>query len=1118
MSVGGFLVMIALVLGLIFPYFAVAYAESSISPMSATLPPPETNPSVPAVVEPTVSPSQPAQGAPTRDDLGVRSLPLLSDSTRALWLADPTTALIEANERVFGTENPFGPYEQLRDRWDGDWNEVMEIMDEGDYVDWLAGAPELITPMFETTPPAEGDVLDLAALLVFLNASGDAYGAASEYGTDLQFHAFVAVALLQSAARTFDTCDSHLAYAHALTLDWPSWPDAEAQMDEAVAACGDDPTAAIARNYLDLARATETPTIEEPFDYANFAPPLWAPFIDTFQEVQTSHADNPAGWIGEGDTYLSAAFQMQEQGAQPFAVQAFFQAADTAYTQALTLTTSADVQLSLARAKGFLGNHEEAEAILQTLPDALQHSAHGISLRREILLERDDFKGAAAVPDAEPASPTAVTYGPWSDLGFDPNELTGQQDVTRVDDLLYSQDRGGGSITWNYGHTPSFRMAEDGGAYPFQLDMLILTRDWVPAQKRYCTNEDGYPDDNSPPCLIVWVGGEPDELSTEALDYWQNLLRTHGLMDQARQLVSGFVAVDFPLPTAKERLGEIEFLEGRWDEAAAASRAAIQDYELAKAQEDPDYPSVEGLFFNNTGPAWAGIRYATALRKLGKFTEALDALSSLNNVYDDNLIDFFAAYERAAISFDKGNHAEVLTLTESTIAIGREVETEQRWTILTGAEAQLGALSALELGEFDTARDYATQAVATDPYNPLFQEALAEAERKAGGKAPTEPTATDEPTAGSTEEQTYPASDPEGTETGDATEGSEVAIAAYREALALNPSLFSTWNNLGALLFETGESDEALQSFEQAVSLRPDYATAWFNVGVAEAARPGFLHFLRSQGALGKAGLLDAGFKDEGMSIAFDEEIYDSGLDLSKQLPANWQLTDTVRSRPTLLALGILVMVGARIVWALGSTWMVGNQLERTWRNASRSRRWAFRLWFWQPTPLLTSVVTLGALLMVTGVTGLRESLLVGVLIAAALALHAILPRLMTAEPIRQGSFLPGSFITAGLAFVGVGFAPPAPFATTDNTLSARAHRIAIVALALVVVTYGVAAWMTGVPTARSLALAAMVLISSAMLPIPPLDGSGLGLRRWFEVLASMVVGAGTVALALGVV
>ena len=62
------------------------------------------------------------------------------------------------------------------------------------------------------------------------------------------------------------------------------------------------------------------------------------------------------------------------------------------------------------------------------------------------------------------------------------------------------------------------------------------------------------------------------------------------------------------------------------------------------------------------------------------------------------------------------------------------------------------------------------------------------------------------------------------------------ALTLYQDALQKNPDSWMAHNNVGALLFEAGRSQEAIQHYQQALQIKPDYPDAHSNLGVALAA------------------------------------------------------------------------------------------------------------------------------------------------------------------------------------------------------------------------------------------------------------------------------------------
>ena len=61
------------------------------------------------------------------------------------------------------------------------------------------------------------------------------------------------------------------------------------------------------------------------------------------------------------------------------------------------------------------------------------------------------------------------------------------------------------------------------------------------------------------------------------------------------------------------------------------------------------------------------------------------------------------------------------------------------------------------------------------------------------------------------------------------------AIASYERAIALNPDMFESYNNLGALYFKNGNYQSAQADFTQALRVRPDSTASRFNLGLCYA-------------------------------------------------------------------------------------------------------------------------------------------------------------------------------------------------------------------------------------------------------------------------------------------
>ena len=75
-------------------------------------------------------------------------------------------------------------------------------------------------------------------------------------------------------------------------------------------------------------------------------------------------------------------------------------------------------------------------------------------------------------------------------------------------------------------------------------------------------------------------------------------------------------------------------------------------------------------------------------------------------------------------------------------------------------------------------------------------------------------------------------------------------------------------------------------------------------------------------------------------------------------------------------------------------------------------------------------------------------------------------------------------------------------------------RRIGLIAVGGATLLYAAGAWITAVPTARTATTIGLVLVSSALVPINPLDGARLGLNRWIDLLITACLIAATVLFA----
>jgi tetratricopeptide (TPR) repeat protein len=60
----------------------------------------------------------------------------------------------------------------------------------------------------------------------------------------------------------------------------------------------------------------------------------------------------------------------------------------------------------------------------------------------------------------------------------------------------------------------------------------------------------------------------------------------------------------------------------------------------------------------------------------------------------------------------------------------------------------------------------------------------------------------------------------------------EEALATYRKAISIDPSIAEVHVNMGAVLGHLGRTDEAIACYRKAIQLRPDLVIAYFNLGI----------------------------------------------------------------------------------------------------------------------------------------------------------------------------------------------------------------------------------------------------------------------------------------------
>lgn len=555
----------------------------------------------------------------------------------------------------------------------------------------------------------------------------------------------------------------------------------------------------------------------------------------------------------------------------------------------------------------------------------------------------------------------------------------------------------------------------------------------------------------------------------------QDLWRFARRWDKARAVTARWRRARPRDPRAADRAGEIEFLAG---DHAAAARAFDTAARLAREQSAGWSPD----------EALALVKRGTALKRAGRFDEALDALRAGDEVASRALVHVGREQAGNAIYHARSQAADVALRRRRFADAVDEYAAARRFARpRTDAEQVVEvvdnnlAIAEVFAGRPDRGLRAARRAVASDPLNPLFRQTEGFALARLG--RPRE------------------------------------AAIAYRRAVAADPSLFPAWNDLGVMLARSGRDREAVDALRRAVGVRRGYATAWFNLGVT-LERLGPRQWPAAQGALARAIRLDGELRERERTLLTDERLYVTNLDLSKPLPPEWDFASSQRgwAVPSIgFALVLLLgLQGARAAAARGVVAAAPKWLEAVRDLLARLPRTLASL-----TPSAVAVAVTVAVFLWPAIRGVSAGASELVLLAAGLlALVALVMRVRAlaaravGAPLRQRGWGPALVLAPIVALAGIQWAP-LPVADSGEPPQPRVHLAGpAVAGAAGLVLVVLSAWVE-VPVTRALGVAALVMAASMLTPIAPLDGARLkgAATAWSAGLALAGV---AVLLALG--
>jgi tetratricopeptide (TPR) repeat protein len=954
----------------------------------------------------------------------------------------------------------------------------------------------------------------------------------------------------------------------------------EQEAARARVACPDDPTPGWLEGQYLSQRAGVDPHHAAgdslPADISTRAAEVLADLVDDFPA-------SAGAWSAYADDRLR--FAQRVSDSQPFTARHAFEDALTAYRRADRLAGGTDTQPGQARALVGLGEPDRAVALLEP---TVTGDRPGVRL--QVLLQADeearDFAAAEAVARrldrlglaAFVQGPPAFPVPGGATQTAEPVGTDRLAALTAVS-LQPSPEAGGnGALVVDASFVPEFR--EESGMTGSEVDCpdWAWRRDAVLAG-RAAEALEGWPQDVSlwfdgirprDSCPLRWPleevaraeAGSSLSLDAEETDDLedrrQNLWRWAGDLTRAEEVVSGWAESagqeDDPRPV--QRLGEVRFLQERYDEAAALFGRAAR---LQRALEHDNDLVVMEMLVQRAASLLRTDRRAEAtalLRDLDfEATEGTYYQQSLDN--DESSARFaMVAYHARALLADSAQDAGELRSAAEDYAAARELVPLLREAGATGFRPERvdnnAAVALAGLGRGEDALAAARLAVAADPLSPVFLFTASVAAERAGDAG--------------------------------------AAVDYAREALDSDPGAFPAANDLGVRLAREGRDTEAVAALRRAVGAAPDYALGWFNLGVVQSGR-GPVHLPEAQGALARAFELDPDLADRERTPTADATTYQTELDLSRPLPPRWSFARLQQSAPAasagLLAVVLLGVGLARSTGRGGGTDLAAQWLEPVTRRLERSALLRGMRRPWWAVAVTVLVLTVPALRepsleVTTLVAGALGVLLMTV---AAVRARALLARRRQLVAVQE-SWAPGMVFGLATAVVGSAWAPlpvvrtgvaagrsapggqpqpavapggqpqpavapggqpqpavapgeqpqpavapggqpqpavaprehPQPAvapgegaaapAAPERSSATRVHAAAPLTLGVLsAVLFAEAAWFD-VPITHSWAVAALVMTASTLLPVEPLDGARTG-------KAGLVGGLGVVGAAL---
>jgi len=649
-----------------------------------------------------------------------------------------------------------------------------------------------------------------------------------------------AYALLE-AARSDGDCEAQLNLLLLVAADDQPRDDVVAEEAQRAAdSCPNDPTPGWVLGQFQSQRAWMEPSDDAPGDPVPADSQAQADA--TLASLVERYPESADAWRGFGDVRLRAGLRTVED--QPFTARNALQTAVAYYRHADELSGSTESAPGLARALIGLGEPEKAASVLdgeierslapgpqlEILTQA-QEEAHDFAAASTTARDLEE-RGADAYPDGPALFPVPSGSGAW-EIGVGADERAWFTVALQP----APGGAGGGAVVGDSSFVPVYRTSDfvetqaDCPGWAWRRDAMLAGQpmaalaDWPNGYAPF--DEGRFPGIScgpftDPKPMFRIEAGVDLSLTPSEMTYWtderQNMWRWAGDLARAEDIVEAWDQATHErqaLPAL--RLGEIQYLKERYDDAAATFGIAARRTRLA--QWDDDLGVEQALLDRGASQLAAGRRDEAMALLRSLQTESLRGVSYHKKDSTPETEGLFAlvGYHSSALMGDSERESgeflaavedydaasELVPVLEEAGAAGYRVERVHNNK----------AVTELALGRLESAEEAVRQALQVDRMNPAFLMTAAAV----------------------------------------ADAASDTASAADFNARALesDPGAYPAANNEGVQLARLGRDDDAEIAFRRSIGANPDYALGWFNLGVLQS-RMGPSRLLASQGALAR--------------------------------------------------------------------------------------------------------------------------------------------------------------------------------------------------------------------------------------------------------------------------